>query len=279
MKLRKLIAIILCLAMFLPALVACNKADTTNDQVDINSADASNNDKNNSSGNGNSKTEKPTSASNEETTEDPTKCNHEWVGATCTSPKTCSKCKTTEGTMAGHKVEIIPAIASTCTEEGKTEGKKCSVCDITIKMPTKTTTIDHDYINVGDKCSRCDAIMPSVALQYSINADNTTCTITGIGTVTSNELYIPPQIDGYTVTTIGDSAFNNCTNLTRVVIPYTVTNISYDAFASCNYIKSITIPSSVTSIGDYAFGFCSNLEKINVSKNHPTLCLKGLDGF
>lgn len=49
---------------------------------------------------------------------------HEWKDATCTEPKTCSRCGATEGQAAGHKwKEANCTTPKTCTVCGKTEGK------------------------------------------------------------------------------------------------------------------------------------------------------------
>ena len=66
------------------------------------------------------------------------------------------------------------------------------------------------------------------------------------------------------VTSIGDSAFFDCTSLTSVTIPDSVTSIGYKAFGSCESLTSVTIPDSVTSIGDGAFSCCTSLTSVTI---------------
>ena len=66
------------------------------------------------------------------------------------------------------------------------------------------------------------------------------------------------------VTSIGDSAFRECTSLTSVTIPNGVTYIGHYAFRECISLTSITIPSSVTSIGNYAFQNCQHLTNLTI---------------
>ena len=73
------------------------------------------------------------------------------------------------------------------------------------------------------------------------------------------DLIIP---DG--VTSIGDSAFRDCSGIKSITIPDSVTSIGAVAFAGCNSLKSITIPDSVTSIGAAAFSDCDGLTSITI---------------
>ena len=66
------------------------------------------------------------------------------------------------------------------------------------------------------------------------------------------------------VTSIGDSVFRCCENLTSITIPNSVTSIGQEAFWGCSSLISITIPNSVTSIGDSAFFCCENLTSITI---------------
>ena len=118
-------------------------------------------------------------------------------------------------------------------------------------------------------------------LNYVVNSDQKTCTVTGAKDPSTLVLRIPEEIDGYTVTriapaafkendmqtvilpdtieVIGDSAFYACVNLMKVEginDCVSLINIEDNAFAYCDSLISMKLPDSIQSIGDYAFYVC-----------------------
>lgn len=78
------------------------------------------------------------------------------------------------------------------------------------------------------------------------------------------------------VTSIGDSAFYQCKDLTSIVINKNITDIGNGAFNACTGLTAIDIPKSVTSIGNYAFYACSGLTAIKI---HKTVTSIGIGAF
>ena len=76
---------------------------------------------------------------------------------------------------------------------------------------------------------------------------------------------VPASIyyDNYTypVTTIGQDAFEYCSNLQSVTLPNSITAINSYAFYYCTKLGSVNLPEGLTSIGSYAFSHC-NLDTI-----------------
>lgn len=85
-------------------------------------------------------------------------------------------------------------------------------------------------------------------------------------TCPSGVLTIPSSVSyngtTYTISSIGDYAFYNCTNLTSATIPNGVTSIGGWAFSGCNALTSVSIPSGVTLINTGAFQYCSSLTSL-----------------
>ena len=65
-----------------------------------------------------------------------------------------------------------------------------------------------------------------------------------------------------TIETIGNYAYNDCTNLSDIVIRNGVKTIESYAFNNCSRLKNINIPNSVTRIESCAFNNCGNLNNV-----------------
>lgn len=131
-------------------------------------------------------------------------------------------------------------------------------------------------------------------LTYKI--ENGEITITGCTSSSPKNVAIPAEIGGIpvtsignqaffmksissltipdSVTSIGDSAFALCFDLTSVTIPNSVTNIGAGAFAQ-NHLTSVTIPSSVISLGGSVFFACKELTNVTIP-NSVTSISRGM---
>jgi len=103
---------------------------------------------------------------------------------------------------------------------------------------------------------------------YTTNSD--TITITGY-TGSGGAVTIPDTINGYSVTSIAENAFVNCTNLTGITIGNSVTNIGVGAFLDCRSLTSVTIGNSVTNIEESAFKGCTNLTSVTMGNSVTSL--------
>ncbi len=110
--------------------------------------------------------------------------------------------------------------------------------------------------------------LTSVTIPESVTYDGTTYAVTSIGELAFNSCTEFTSITiGNSVTTIGDHAFSGCSGLTAATIGNSVTSIGSSAFASCTGLTTITIPNSVTTIGDHAFSGCSGLTAATIGNS------------
>ena len=124
-------------------------------------------------------------------------------------------------------------------------------------------TMFADGTKIGDLYYNLDAVNMTAEVTYKSYADYSFNE--GWDITTAN---IPASVEynsvTYSVTSIGQCAFQSCTGLTSVTIPNSVTSIGNQAFDHCESLTSVTIGNSVTSIGSTAFESCSNLTSITI---------------
>ena len=109
-------------------------------------------------------------------------------------------------------------------------------------------------------------------INYDLNADTKEAAVIAKSSdYYFGEIVIPESVEHegatYSVTSIWEKAFYECSGLTSVTIPNSVTSIGSDAFYHCWGLTSVTIPNSVTSIGDYAFSHCFGLTSVTIGNS------------
>ena len=105
-----------------------NTSGNTSNGGASNSNGSSNNSTSSSAGGSNNSGNSSSSTGNTETA-----CSHSWKSATCTAPKTCTKCSATEGSAKGHtSSDWTVTKEATETTEG-TKVKTCTVCGATLE--------------------------------------------------------------------------------------------------------------------------------------------------
>ena len=252
------LAIVLFSIVLILTLLSCNegggettpKEPNNNVQGDGNNSgnDDSNNDNNNNNGGGDNNggdggngTETHTHTYGEwETVKAPT-CKE--AGERSRSCECGDKQTEALEVVAHVESEWIVDKEATATEKG-TRRKECTLC--------------------GEKLAEEE--MPatgSVGLAYEKNSDANTYTITGIGTCTETEIYIPEYINGGKVTAIDDEAFKGNKSITKVSIPG-VYYIGESAFESCTALADLTFGYGVQYMGNYVFRGCTTLAVVEL---------------
>ena len=165
---------------------------------------------------------------------------------------------------------------------------------------TGTSHVDRRTLDTDNKDDQ--------GLTYTLNnADHTATVASYDNSVNGGVIDIPDTVTSggqpYTVTAIGDSAFNpshTITNVSSVFIPATVTSIGRFAFRCCKFLATVTfaegsqlksiggnafsgtdpahpifkeiqIPDSVETIGTNAFQNCQDLESITLPASLKTI--------
>lgn len=182
-----------------------------------------------------------------------------------------------------EKDEWVLAIKGTCTMKS-VEYRKCGICQFIEQRETdyyhifgqwvivKEATTTEEGLEEGT-CQSCGKkvtrtidkiIKESEGLEYTLNDDGKSYSVTGIGTCTDTDLVIPLKFNELPVTKIGYEAFSNCSQIKSIIIPYGIISIEGFAFYNCTSLSKVIIPNSVTTIWEAAFENCTSLDSITI---------------
>lgn len=109
--------------------------------------------------------------------------------------------------------------------------------------------------------------------EYVVLEDGSAKITKFLGNNVDIEYTIPSSIDGYTVTVIGEKAFENVTCLTVVYTPETIITVEPYAFAGSSVRKMFMHKNSsiIKEIGEYAFANCAQLIQVDMPRSLVTL--------
>ncbi len=203
------------------------------------------------------------------------------VGLMCLLALGMVSCTKNEHTHVFGEWEI--AVSSSCATQGELV-RTCLDCGMTerelidaeghqyedtVVAPTKT---ERGY--TAHRCKVCseqfhDSYIPAIGSlglthEYIVTDEEVSCIITGIGSCTDSELYIPAMIGKYPVSAVGSSAFKGDSRLERVTIPSGITQIQSGAFRDCINLKTVALSDTVNKIGSAAFLGCEQLSGVYI---------------
>ncbi|MGN0457994.1 MAG: leucine-rich repeat protein [Eubacterium sp.] len=117
-------------------------------------------------------------------------------------------------------------------------------------------------ITIGLDLSAFAAESTDSEFEYKIEDDGTARVTKYLGTKT--DVTVPAEIDGYTVTGIGNFAFYECGDIVSVTIPDSVEWIGSNVFREIETLTNVNIGKNVSVIGRYVFYGCTSLSSIEI---------------
>jgi len=202
----------------------------------------------------------------------------------------------------------IIAIFSNSLYAGLSKTVTCTAGDLSNILGVDITTITDltitgsinsvDFVTMRDQMLLLENIdLSNVSIVGNSIPSYAFCYTTNKGKKTIKTIKLPDNI-----TTIGESAFYDCSNLISINIPLSVNilknasfarcislssislpnslkTIEESAFSECYALSGIFVPASVTSIGDWSFSDCGgvievDLNNLNYSSNNGVLLNK-----
>ena len=123
----------------------------------------------------------------------------------------------------GNKTDTLTVVSIAAGYDGRQY--RCIVTDANGSVPSEAATV------------RIVSSFTVNEVTYEIISDTGVAVISYSGTAAS--LVIPEIVEGYTVTAIGEGAFENNTAITSIDLPDTITIIGKRAFKNCSNLRNM----------------------------------------
>lgn len=167
-------------------------------------------------------------------------------------------------------------------------GTKVSAHDIEVKN-NDGVTIYYNYSDDGKELQvtyRGDYVdhylneyRGTVVIPEEVTYMGRTRKVTSIGNSAFQECSGLTSVSiGNNVTSIGDYAFSYCSGLTNLIIGNSVTSIGTNAFYGCSSLTDLTIPNNVTIIGEDAFLNCYGLTSVKIGNGVTSIGWRAFGG-
>lgn len=184
-------------------------------------------------------------------------CDHDWSDATCTEPKTCSKCGETDGDALGHDwQEATCTTAATCSRCGETKGEPLGH-DIAGWVTDTPATCSAEGSQHGI-CSRCGetqtASIPTIAHTEGEWVTTQAPTVSSTGIVTPGTQALLCSVCGATIRTeqINLDVTVSQKNALRSAQSY----LSFSAFSYSGLIDQLEFEGYSTEDATFAADYC-----------------------
>ena len=165
------------------------------------------------------------------------------------------------GSCSSLQSIVIPPSVTTIA------GAAFNNCGLTeIDLPYSVTTIGT--LAFGDCNSLVSVYIPASVTTISNGNSNafTGAALANIEVDAGNPVYDSRDGCNAIIETATNKLITGCQN---TIIPYGVTSIGNSAFEDCSNLTDITLPATVDTLGDYAFLNCTSLNTIEVNASTP----------
>lgn len=136
--------------------------------------------------------------------------------------------------------------------------------DVAVQVVNKQTTTPVTHKPIVHALITEKIVVEGSKSDYETKIENGNITITKFIGFDEKEIIVPNQIDGISVKSIGENAFEKCVGIERIVVSEGIREIGNGAFNSCTSLVSIVLPAELNLLGAEAFVGCSKLTQIDL---------------